>query len=439
MAATDLAAELGVSLMTVHRWMAEDLEDSLLWAGQKRSRRYALRRALRGSLAAVPLYEIDEEGHATSLSELSLVSPQGSFLPLRGSRWPVPRESRDGWWDGLPYPLCDMRPQGYLGRRLAIAQHRTLSVPEDPQEWSDDDIVHVLSRAVPDPIGNLILGEESYRRWLEQKLEPDVVPEASIGSSYLALAESALDAGIAGSSAAGEFPKFTALRRQRSKTAHVIVKFSGVGQSAAERRWADLLMCEHLALDCVKELPNLSGAETRIVEHGGRVFLEGERFDRIGLHGRRPVCTLESLNLNGAFLGLGTGDWNIHVTRLHELGLLEREVVNTVPFLRWFGHLIGNTDMHLGNLSFFVGHPLRLTPAYDMLPMMYAPLRGGEVSSREFKAPLPVPPQRDAWHISCATAIRFWSRASEAAAISPDFRAICGENAKRLRGVAKVV
>ncbi|SFE29658.1 HipA domain-containing protein [Paracidovorax konjaci] len=41
--------------------------------------------------------------------------------------------------------------------------------------------------------------------------------------------------------------------------------------------------------------------------------------------------------------------------------------------------LIGNTDMHTGNLSFISEHgrPYALAPAYDMTPMAFAPRSGG--------------------------------------------------------------
>jgi hypothetical protein len=44
-----------------------------------------------------------------------------------------------------------------------------------------------------------------------------------------------------------------------------------------------------------------------------------------------------------------------------------------------FGQLIGNTDMHNGNLSFMSEEncPLELSPVYDMLPMTFAPTSGG--------------------------------------------------------------
>jgi hypothetical protein len=48
--------------------------------------------------------------------------------------------------------------------------------------------------------------------------------------------------------------------------------------------------------------------------------------------------------------------------------------------LLWaFGTLIGNSDMHSGNLSFVSEHgrPYDIAPAYDMTPMTFAPRSGG--------------------------------------------------------------
>jgi serine/threonine protein kinase HipA of HipAB toxin-antitoxin module len=49
-----------------------------------------------------------------------------------------------------------------------------------------------------------------------------------------------------------------------------------------------------------------------------------------------------------------------------------------MPWLKVFGHLMGNTAMHLGNLSFNrVGsRSYALAPVYDMLPMLNRPASG---------------------------------------------------------------
>ena len=106
--------------------------------------------------------------------------------------------------------------------------------------------------------------------------------------------------------------------------------------------------------------------------------------------------------------------------------------------LWWFGSLIGNTDMHAGNLSFEprqAGEPLGLAPGYDMLPMLHAPLAGGELSARPFEPPLPLPAQRAHWHAACDAALGFWDDPAGHAGISGGFRALCRAHAAQLRHV----
>jgi hypothetical protein len=244
-------------------------------------------------------------------------------------------------------PLYDIRPQGFLGRQFALAEHEQLGVSPNAEEWSDDDIVFVLSRAGTDAIGNLLLGDAAYQRWLQSKLAPaEPVTEAELGEHYAKRAQDALLAGVAGSGAGGEFPKFTAMRQKGLRRPHVLVKFSG-------------------AAGAPRSSAGPTSARTRVKNHAGRVFLEAERFDREGVHGRLPVCTLDSLN--AAFLGAGTTDWTRLSAQLDRRALLEPGIVQAVEHLWWFGRLVANTDMHLANLSFHVAPKLRLAPAYDML------------------------------------------------------------------------
>ena len=110
-----------------------------------------------------------------------------------------------------------------------------------------------------------------------------------------------------------------------------------------------------------------------------------------------------------------------------------------VRHLWWFGRLIANTDMHAGNLSFSLGEApgtFNPAPTYDMLPMLYAPLPGGEVPPRGFEPALPSPPQRAVWLVACGAAIEFWMRAARDRRIGGDFQRICLINARQLEGVA---
>ena len=436
--AADLAGPLGVSIPTLHRLLHEQA-GRVLAAGAARRRRYALRRPLRGELAELPLYEVDRDGRAERVAQLALVHPEGTWMDLADTGWPLVDEARDGWWGGLPYPLYDMRPQGYMGRQFARAEHRELAVSANPEEWSDDDIVHVLNRSGVDMSGNLILGNPAFEHWQAGKLlPPEPLKPRALGRTYASLAEHAIAAGVAASSAAGDFPKFSALRdRAGSATPHVLVKFSGADGSPAVRRWADLLVCEHLAAECAGTLPGIESARTRIVGHAGRTFLEVERFDRHGLFGRSRLASLATLE--AALLGDGSTDWTRLAERFAAIGLVAPGDVERVHHLWWYGRLIANTDMHTGNLSFRPQGLLALAPAYDMLPMLYAPLPGGELPTRTFQPPLPLPPQRSTWTTACAAATVFWTRASQDARISEGFRQACAVNAQRLHQIAERV
>ena len=465
--ATTLAADLGVSVATLHRLLQERAGE--VWsAGQARRSRHALRRQLRNGSSAMPLASIDAAGRAHAAGQLVLVQPEGCWLSLAGTPWPLPIRTaktprdpmedaaRDGWWPGLPYPLQDLRPQGYLGRQLARSGHATWGVSPVPQRWSDDDVLHVLAQAGSDGPGDLVIGEQAMERWQAQRrATTDPLAVATLGPAYAALADQAVAAGVAGSSAAGEFPKFPALReRAGAATPHVLVKFSGAGGSAAEQRWADLLVCEHLALHALADLPGLPNqpgvraARSAIVQHAGRTFLEVERFDRQGLWGRSPLVSLATLD--GTFVGQGSGDWPGLADALVALGLLDAAAMPAITQLWWFGRLVANTDMHTGNLSFqpplrqaadgaAAAQPLALAPAYDMLPMAYAPLPGGEVPPRAFEPALPPPAQRSVWLAACAAATGFWTQAAADSRISPAFRATATANAQTLARLADQV
>jgi hypothetical protein len=100
--------------------------------------------------------------------------------------------------------------------------------------------------------------------------------------------------------------------------------------------------------------------------------------------------------------------------------------------------------MHDGNLSFKPQRsaepsPLTLAPAYDMLPMLYAPQRGVELPPVNFAPRLPMPAEREAWQVAAHAAEGFWSRAAEDARISAPFRAICTENLQTVRKTAALL
>ncbi len=429
----------GINRSTLMR-LAGRLDDGIVRRGGSRRSRYALRRPLRGQAASLPLYRIDAAGKGHVAATLDLIWPEGSALAYaEPCPWPLVDDlMSDGWFDGLPYFLLDMRPQGFLGRHFAQRHWRTLAVAEDLNAWSDDDVIHVLATLGNDQGGDLILGEHAYARHLEARRdwEARLIADAALAQTYPAEAERALAQGVADSSAAGEFPKFTALRQMNGNPVAVIVKFSGADSSAAVRRWADLLVCEHLALETLAGELGVPAARSTIYRHAGRIFLEVERFDRLGAHGRLPLCSLASLN--GELIGTAGAPWPASAEALRRNDCLPAEAVRQIGLIWWFGRLIANSDMHEGNLSFQPapsGTPgeLRVAPAYDMLPMRYAPQRGGEVPPQTYAPPLPLPSEAEVWHLAAQAAVAYWRRCAGDSRISAGFRKLCRENGAALQ------
>jgi len=426
--ASQLASLAQVSPATMVRILKE-MSAGIIRIGHTSSTRYFLRRSLRGMQGDIAVYAIDTEGQATQVGELQLTEPDGTLLDVAAMGWVVDKEFANGiWGNGLAYPLQDMRPQGFLGRQFAVAQAAQLDISTNPKEWNDDEVLHVLTQYGIDTTGNLILGDTALQRWLQTKAAPPALfDDTTIEAGYAKLASLASAGAAAGSSAAGEFPKFTAVRELAgSQTAHVIVKYTAADTSDTVQRWSDLLVCEHLALQALRTVANIPSAHSRILRSQGRTYIEVERFDRHGLYGRSALCSLETLE--ASLLPAISKDWGDAAIMMHKQGWLNPEAVHQIQVIWAFGRLIGNSDMHRGNLSFVPTLPVQAAPVYDMLPMMFAPLQGGEIAAVKFAPELPMPAHRQAWAQACIAAQAFWQAASDDARISKPFRVLCAEN-----------
>jgi hypothetical protein len=419
---------LGVSRPSLMRAIAE-LDGQVVSRGRARRTAYAARRSIRGNPAPLVLYRIDESGRAHEAGVLEPIYPQGCAMRFtEACPWPLDDEMADGWFRSVPYPLGDMRPQGFLGGNFAHQFATILQVDEDVKRWGEDDVLHALSVLGWDQPGNYILGEHALRRFLEeQQRGSHFLADDVVEAEYQHDALRALNFGVADSFAGGEFPKFTARRLVNGLPTHVIVKFSGADGSPQEQRWSDLLICEHLALTTIADTLQLSAAQSRIYQSGGRTFYEVDRFDRHGEFGRSGVCTWQELN--SALFGL-TGPWSDGAEALLKKGTISAETAHQINLLEHFGRLIANADMHDGNLAF--RPDLTLAPAYDMLPMLYAPPRGVEIIDHNFAPVLPVPRERSSWMQAAAAALVFWRRSERDERISEKFRTICQLNADQV-------
>jgi hypothetical protein len=420
-----LLAELGVSQPTFSRLVAAH-RDELVTTGRTRSTRYAARRRIEGLPSVVPLYEVLGEGPAGTrlLARLHPVEPAGFLVE---SDTPLA-----GFYPGLPWFLDDLRPAGFLGR-LAPVHHPELGFSRDILAWSNDQVVVYLHQHGHDLVGNLVLGEPAFLRHLHAGVA-NAVPLGDRGERYPALAADMVAAGIPGSSAAGEQPKFLATRLDDGAAVPVLVKFSPPVGNAVGRRVADLLVCEHVALSTIAA-HGPSAARSTLLHHGRRTFLEVERFDRNGAVGRRGLVSLRVLYA-AAPDGQRVGDpvsWTSVATALATQRRIDAATFDQILWLERFGAWIGNTDRHLGNLSLRLDNGVLggLAPAYDMLPMVYAP-RNNELVPVELGMPVLSPTRSDVWMDTWAAAVTFWEHVACHPEVSRDFAVIARDNAARV-------
>lgn len=439
----DLLARLRLSRPTLSRAtmmrIVKVLGSQIVVRGAARNTTYAARRSVRGMTGPIPVYRVDEKGAVGQIAELDPIYPEGCALRYGAApEWPLAPEMRDGWFPGLPYIFEDMRPQGFLGRNLAHNLADVLQVRPDPRRWQEDDVLYVLSTLGSDCSGNYILGAAACQLHLDKVQQGyDSIDDAMLPDAYPEQALRAMAYGAAGPSAGGEFPKFTVFRRSAGRRFHVLVKFSGADDSPAARRTADLLVCEHLALQAVERDLELPAARSCIHQFAGRTFLEVERFDRHGEFGRSPVCTWGALE--AALFGMGGASWPAVAARLHLERFVGERTRDAIAALWHFGRLIANSDMHEGNLAFLPsaqGAPLALAPVYDMLPMLYGPVSGGELPARRFAPALPLPGEREAWLRAAHSAAAYWEGAAADSRISDQFRLHCAANAEEVRRLA---
>lgn len=410
LSSAELQELLGASQPTVSRALAPLIQSGQVQkVGAARSQRYVLPRAIAGVGREVPIMRVNAHGQP---------SPFARLVPLAGGAvWVDEADGVSAQHGGLPWFLDDMRPQGFMGRTFAHA-HPELQLGSDPRHWNDDDVLRALALFADDLPGNLIVGEAAFQRFHSL---PERTSRADSAADYPHMAEQAMQGTLGGSSAGGEQPKFCTITAGR----HVLVKFSPGGDAPVDQRTRDLLVCEHLALQTLADA-GLPAARTQLFSGAGRIFLESERFDRTA-QGRIGMV---SLQVYDAEYVDEMDNWAATANRMLARGLLSAQDARHLRLLEAYGILIANTDRHYGNISLLLaGDDWTLSPTYDMLPMLYAPV-GGELVPRDFAArPLqPTAATLPEWAQARALASLFWQAAASDARISSGFRAIAAEN-----------
>ena len=417
----DILRALGTSAATLSR-LVHATEGKVVRIGNARAARYAVPREVRTFGSTWQVHRIDSAGRPHFAAMLRALHPRAWWYD---SAEPAPEwiygDFRYGLFPDLPWFLDDLRPQGFMGRAFARSHAEELGLNPDPRIWDADGVLTSLLLYGDDLPGDFVVGDAALERLQRATLSPPVAVSTNERTErYSTLAASALAGDIPGSSAGGEQPKFTTCVHDAGSYRHVIVKFSPPIGTPLGRRWADLLVCEHLSAETLRE-HGIDSVETTLIEGGNRLYLEISRFDRVGAHGRKGFVTL--LPLETAYFAK-LDNWQAAAERLQAAGWLNPEDADNLRLLWWFGRLIANTDLHFGNVGLELDHarPLRLAPAYDMLPMHYRPSPTGEVLTPEFVPPIPMPLQLSSWRSASRVAVAFWERVGKDTRVSAEFR-----------------
>ena len=191
---------------------------------------------------------------------------------------------------------------------------------------------------------------------------------------------------------------------------------------------------EKLALSTLS-LHGMDTAPTQVLHSTQRRYLEAVRFDRVDMHGKQHVVAIAAIH--DEYVGGTWQNWVQTATALAQKSLITAHEQEQIACIFAFDHYIGNTDMHSGNLSFFVNDvvtpKIRLAPRYDMLPMMWRPdIHQGILSDspvRQQWMPSGFAEQQDQ---ARSWAIEFSEQAQQLD-IGADLRAAAGESARRLK------
>ncbi len=167
----------------------------------------------------------------------------------------------------------------------------------------------------------------------------------------------------------------------------------------------------------------VSGAVSRIFQFSDRTYLEVDRFESGG--GSWGGIGVTSLMAIDTRLSGELDDWITAAGRLHRERRIDVQTLDQIRLISTFADLIANTDKHFGNLAFYDRYDgrFRLTPVYDMLPMLFAPVHD-QLVARIYTPPDPSSDTLNVWGHARALAEGYWRELAGEARISAEFRGI---------------
>lgn len=415
----DLIRILNISQPTLSR-LIQSMSDEIVVMGKGRSTCYGLPRTQTKSSSNLPIYQIDPRGEIDNWGELTLLQS--------GQYWLEQNNCGGELHNHIPWQLQDLLVRGYGGRFFAQSHHKELELPSRLSDWSDADKLFAIEHFGEQQSGNLLLGESSLARFQEQRQHPpQLLAIKDQARVYPQLAKKTITADYQAAQVGGEQPKFAVCLDERGTACHMLVKFSPAIDGAVARRYADLLVCEHLAMEAVRTA-GLDAIRTRLIMVGRQAFLTIKRFDRRGEFGRLPTLSLKSVHSR---MNHHCDRWINAANRLEQQQLFSPSEANRLRWLSMFSDFVGNTNQHFENINLI---PRRhnsyiLAPAYGIRPTLYEPI-AGELPQRLFSPPAQSGPEIDS---AREAAILFWKSAAIDERLSDSFRQTCYENCELLK------
>lgn len=371
--------------------------------GTFRNRRYALRRPLEKFGSEWPIYRIDAAGVAHRWATLTSVHPGFALTQCAPLTLWFPSWADHAHCSELPFFLHPARPQGVLGRRLALEAAPRLGLPENPSLWSDDDLLVYLIKMGQGAPGDFLLGEEALAAWKVETARirlPQVVG-SDRGPQYTDLIERRTRST---EWVSGESPQFltTVEDAGGSEVVDTVVKYSTAREHAVASPAepdTDSLRAEALALRILAN-HGYPTAPTALYEDQGRVFLEIRRPDR-GLAGGRG-CAVDLTALSRGLLTDEPIEWTTSADRLLARKLVDAPTFGQICVLEYFAELLGNDSAPPLNLTFSCGlaGELALGPITG--------LRLPSPDSGRFAPNPPMPKTTGYWRVAAGLAVEFW-------------------------------
>ena len=125
------------------------------------------------------------------------------------------------------------------------------------------------------------------------------------------------------------------------------------------------------------------------------------------------------------------GSWTDAAQQLSGRGLLNQDDVGRIALLDAYGAMIANTDRHRFNVLLFPDrNGYSLAPAFDQLPMAYAPPASGHFRNTAADAVVPTVNTLAVWDQARELAKKFWRSALDGDLSAPMSR-IVREHAER--------